>query len=157
MVPMLNTRDLTAALWGDGHTRHLLAGVFAIDQLPRESVTPDKRLFIVNSDIATLPGQHWMLILFTPQEDAVEFYDSLGRSPHYYDPLLTQFIFGNATFCKYNTQQLQCDNSNTCGYHCVYYGMLRCRNMSQDYVLSTYNHCSYNDKLVVDFYNTYCT
>ena len=151
---MQYTDELEHCLWNDPHVRQVFGGVLAMDKLPRVQVPQHQRVFIINSDISSLPGRHWLLVYLQP--DHAEFLDSLGLGPYHYASELSDFIFNNREKCTFNTLQLQCIDSLTCGYYCLYYAIYRSRGMSQQNILATFTQdCKYNDSLVTDFISNY--
>ena len=69
-------------------------GIYARDQIP--SLKNEKRPFalVVNSDVASGPGEHW-LALYAPRDSLkIEMFDSFGLPPNIYsfDPSLIHFL-----------------------------------------------------------------
>ena len=126
-----------------------------MDELPKEQVsTTLKRVYVINSDVSALPGSHWLLVYF--DQDPAEVLDSLGYHINHYAQYLNDFIFKNKKTCSFNTQRLQCKDSFTCGYYCLYYAVHRCRGVCQNGILNTFTlSCKYNDHIVTKFYNDY--
>ena len=112
-------------------------GVFAFDELPRNALltpstlassfnaallTPDTFSWIVNTDPASSPGQHWLAFV-KDQKTApgqVEFFDSYGESPESYK----FFIPPGVKILRSHTT-LQSLSTNVCGHYCILFLYLR--------------------------------
>ena len=66
----------------DPQLRRVFHGVYPADQLPRSPPTSVRTAYIVNTDPAGEPGQHW-LGLWTEQNKC-EVFDSYGLPLHVY-------------------------------------------------------------------------
>lgn len=89
-------------------------GVFPSDRLPH---LKGGQAMIVNTDPHDEPGQHW--VAFYMSEDlTLEYFDSFGMPPLV--PDFRKYINRGAHVkFSYSTVQLQHDNSETCGKHCI--------------------------------------
>ena len=76
--------------------------VCAKDLLP-EKKPLDMKAYIVNTDISTDPGEHWVAIYF--RRDQVIYFDSYGRPPD--EQYVLPFIERNSTRWIHNTECLQ--------------------------------------------------
>ena len=72
----MKTEELEQYMLNDPFIRKYYGGVVALDQLPQKISKP--KIFIVNSDPAALPGQHWYAVYFTTIN---EHFDSAGFYP----------------------------------------------------------------------------
>ena len=66
----------------DPQLRRVFQGMYPADQLPQSSPTTVRAAYIVNTDPAGEPGQHW-LGLWTEQNKC-EIFDSYGLPLHVY-------------------------------------------------------------------------
>jgi hypothetical protein len=102
--------------------------------------------YIINSDPAYLPGQHWMCVY---NGNPVEFFDPLGMEPNFYgleEKLSIDFI--------YNRTKVQGKNSILCGEFCIYYLHMRCKGFSIASILETLsNSFDVNDWVVSKYVN----
>ena len=73
--------------------------VCAKDLLP-EKKPLDMKAYIVNTDISTDPGEHWVAIYF--RRDQVIYFDSYGRPPD--EQYVLPFIERNSTRWIHNTE-----------------------------------------------------
>lgn len=106
-------------------------GVFPCDLLP--ALKPGQAM-IVNTDPHDKPGQHW--VAFYMSEDlTLEYFDSFGLPP-----LVSQFRKyinrGAHKIFSYSTVQLQHNNSETCGKHCIAFVKHRLNNQSFIHLLA---------------------
>jgi len=151
---MLQTDDLVRCLWDDPYTHQHYGGVLAIDDLPSSPLYKQKCVYIINTDPQHSPGQHWLLIYFQP--DSAEFLDSLGHDIEYYSPKLKDFVFNNRSSYICNDYTYQCKYSDVCGYYCVYFAILRAREIPFVDILCMFtDDCAYNDHIVTSFYQKY--
>ena len=112
----MNTSQLQCMIACDPLLRDSVLGVFAADQLPR-SLPTHPCGFIVNTDNSNQPGPHWLA--FVTDDSGVDCFDSYGRSPGSYNPLLSMWIHRYNKKVRVNATRLQSDSSNVCGLYCV--------------------------------------
>jgi hypothetical protein len=91
----------------------VLAGVFAADTVPDVREYPT--CFVVNTDLESKPGEHWVAI-FAKSADDVEFFDSYGMPVEAYPNIRLPF-----RVTTHNSVSLQAINSFACGHFCIYY------------------------------------
>ncbi len=72
-------------------------------------------------------GKHWFLLLKSNNE-IIEVFDSLGVSAEY----IKNYIPYNAIY-EYNTQPVQCNDSELCGKFVLYFLILRYFNLDGEY------------------------
>ena len=89
--------------------------VCAKDLLP-EKKPLDMKAYIVNTDISTDPGEHWVAIYF--RRDQVIHFDSYGRPPE--EQYVLPFIERNSSRWIHNKECLQSPWSKVCGIWCIY-------------------------------------
>jgi len=89
-------------------------GVYAADTLPQVNVR--KGVYIVNCDVSSQGGSHWICI-YLKQDNTACFFDSYGVPP--YEKHHLKFLTKNAG-CKwtYNNIRLQSEESSVCGHYC---------------------------------------
>ena len=64
----MNTFQLAQFLTKDPFTKRSFAGVYACNQLSSTEINEYPRLFVVNTDPMELPGTHWIMIYFNPNQ-----------------------------------------------------------------------------------------
>jgi hypothetical protein len=129
----MNTLQLECAL------KHVAprVGVYAADQIPRGRT----RGFIVNTQGAHLPGEHW--VAFWENNGKLEFFDSFGQKPTYY---------GFQSTKTYNTVVLQSPDSNTCGLYALFYVMCKSRGYTLEQIQNMFcTNTGLNDYLMYLF------
>lgn len=136
----MNTRQLQCVIKCDVVMRRIVEGVFARDELPTWKKHYPHGL-IVNTDPKDRHGRHW-LAFYCESKDTVEFFDSYGHSPEYFD----------FTADVYNNKRLQSSTSNVCGQYCLYYLLNRCRGVSMRTIVNRFgDNYRENDTFVYDF------
>ena len=90
--------------------------VCAKDELPVGKKPLQTKAFIVNTDLAIDPGQHWVALYF--KGNKAIYFDSYGLPP-LKDHVLP-FIQNNSLGWIENTQMLQDVTSEVCGLYCIY-------------------------------------
>ena len=108
----MNTTELTEALSGDAHSAKLVPIVcprdaFFIDEKPR--------LFVVNTDPSSRPGEHWLAI-FTDAGGKC-FFDSYGRDVSSFPDIHRKLGGGKVVS---NKVPVQGSTTNVCGDYCTY-------------------------------------
>ena len=130
-------------------------GVVACDELPERIPSNDRAVaFIVNTDPKALPGQHWLAVFITEKRSG-EFFDSYGNPPDYrhFPKSIYKFLQRNCVKITYNARPVQDMFSTTCGQHCLFFLLHRCRGHSfTDVICSMYtDDLRKNDVLVSRF------
>jgi hypothetical protein len=137
-------------------TKPYYAGVYAIDTVPSLSGSNKTlpRFYLVNTDRAEGPGEHW-IILFYVSSNFLEIFDSMGQSPQAYDKCLAASFSGTpGLIVSYTNKRLQSLSSNVCGAHCLFFAYKKCQQkQSLASLLIRYyvNDTQYNDCNVLCF------
>ena len=131
----------------DPRTRRVLGGVVPVDLLPKHRLRRKPRLFIINTDDSTGPGQHWVLVYFTGHNRGV-YFDSYGLDV--LDTRIGDFLNKNCSSYVHNSRPLQGFFSQTCGHFCIYVGRRLARGFSLRRILRDFqtHDTYYNDALV---------
>ena len=106
-------------------------GTFASDSF-RLSQNMGKQACIINTDIKTGPGDHWVAII-NDQKNCY-FFDSFGL-PIYAGPIIKTLKENKIKNYMYNSCQIQPFTSVNCGYYCI------------AFILSYLEGCDYNEFL----------
>ena len=141
----LNTQELANYMLRDPFIRRQFGGVLALDELRFTKLKP--KIYIVNTDIHTEPGQHWFCLY-------------LCRIPEHFDPAadmpldsVNNYLILNGPNYMYNTKRVQSYTSDTCGLFCLFYCYFRCRNFSFNEILSMFtSNLLLNETIVIYFY-----
>lgn len=131
-------------IWGK------FGGIYSIDEL--DYLTPEKgKFYICNTDRIFNKGKHWIVIFWDIISNNIEYFDSLGKFP------LNNFIIFMKKSKKkiiYNTRRIQNLNSDTCGYFCLYFIVLRCNSITFKQITNHFsNDLINNEKHVQSFIN----
>ena len=107
--------------------------------------------YIVNTDVSSGAGIHWILIVILNVNICIEWFDSLGHDPQYYHENSQNFVTckGKSADVK-NSFDVQSKNSNRCGYFCMYVSDKRCMGMCYVDIMRTFdeNNLVSNDEIV---------
>lgn len=110
-------------------------GVFPADRIPMELTIG--HAVIVNTDVSSLPGQHWVALLATSKDEG-EYFDSFGRFPFTRELISwcdRQFQRG----FSYSNIVLQHPFSDSCGQFCIQFVKHRLSGLSYQQFLSDYS------------------
>jgi hypothetical protein len=127
------------------------SGVYACDQLA--DIQRSTFAIILNSDISTGPGVHWLAIY--KDNTNLEFFDSFGKPIAYYanSKFIKTFLqqYGNKVIL--NHQQLQSPLTNVCGQYCIYYLVNRINNVTLTNIVNNFSFSNLikNDDKVENF------
>lgn len=146
----MDTLELQYILDHDRWLSSLHAKVCARDQLP--TLKPGHvKAYIVNTDISSEPGEHWVAIFF--KDHKAIYFDSYGLPPI---PEWKRFMDNNSGTWIFNQTRLQ-GLSFVCGIYCLYV----LSKLNQGYTLTdiiTRNQTSYiNDIYVYQWFFSHHT
>jgi hypothetical protein len=146
----MNGATINHILSTDPYTQQYLQG-FAFRNTPI-NIRSFPSLFILNTDLNTGHGEHWCVAFF-PNASICEYFDPFGHPPTI--PGIYSFseeIFRNINeSIIYNTKPVQNLLQSTCGHHCIYFSVLRCRNIPMNTILT--NH--YTDSTTENDYRAF--
>jgi len=100
-------------------------GVYAYDQIPQTIKVNE--FYICNTENSNSEGKHWFVVC-RPTKKLLECFDSLGTPLDKKDQLAEHIRFRSIAKIKFNSTQLQADQTDTCGYHCIYFAYQRLYN-----------------------------
>ena len=145
----MNTTELLCAIRENRCLSEVNDNVYSADTLP-VSVNIYPSAFICNTDPARLPGKHWIVFWFEDSNHS-ECYDSLGRLPGFYHANFESFLQRNTEVCLYNNVSLQTLTADTCGYHVLFYLLMKCQSLSLTQIVDGLSKCESPDKFVVNY------
>ena len=140
----------------DAIMKSQFSGVYAIDDIPVKN-TEKPTMYIVNSDVSTSSGKHWLGIYCPGPEKMNEFFDSYGKHPKEYGGSLIKLLESNGKDFLYSSTLLQSQYSGVCGHYCLYYFYYRSRGVPMENIIKdgfTFN-TKLNDLFVYDFVRTH--
>ena len=129
-------------------TKRIFGGIFPIDVLPLEPIIKKPKLFIINTDVSTGPGEHWLLI-YLHTNGVASYFDSYGLPPR--NIFLLNFLKQNSTRYVYNNSILQGSLSITCGHFCIYFAKRLSQGQNLRKILSRFRvlRPNLNDRIVL--------
>lgn len=151
-VRMLTGNDIRLLSISHIHTRAYFGGVFAVDNLPDVNCR-NPTFYIVNTDLSSGVGKHWVLIMIINSYSCIEWFDSLNNKPQFYHNNLLKFVTRNfrRSYVS-NSIQIQSNQSNKCGEFCMYVSDMRCMGCKYTEIMQTFNETvlSENDVFVMN-------
>ena len=121
-------------------------GVFACDELPDVNTRPS--VIVVNTDPARKPGRHWICIYFDGDGHG-EYFDSFGLEPK---RVFADYMDENCFAWTFNRKRMQSIVSRFCGHYCIWYCIMKFRNVSlNELTTNMSNDTGLNDYLVHRF------
>lgn len=151
----MNAREITYIASTHLHTRPFFGGVYSSDTIP--SFHKSFPIFyIVNTDVHTGPGKHWVMIFVQAINTNIEWFDPLGKFPSEYNDYLHKFVSknNNAEFIM-NSFAVQSELSDKCGQFCLTMSDLRVQGISYEHSLSLFHRINIvrNDDIVSLYVN----
>jgi len=149
----MNTEQIQCAINKDKCLSSHIKGVFSPDTLPK-IVNMYPSAYICNTEDSHLPGKHWVVFWFQSPSH-VEFYDSFGKLPQQYSEKFETFLNRNAVYCLYNNVPVQREDADTCGYHILFYLLMKCNNVKMITIVNNLNKRNSADRSVYEYVRMY--
>ena len=146
----LSTDVLNTLAKEDRCLKRMFQGVYPAGRLPRNPNTKVRQAYIVNTDPAGEPGQHWLGIWTEGNE--CEVFDSYGLPlTQYSDPDLHRW-WSQWPVIQRSDTSLQALDSQTCGHYVLFYLKAKARGESlQDFLARwNINNLVMNDQRVAE-------
>ena len=83
--------------------------------------------FVINTEPSYKPGAHWLAFYFETDRFC-HFFDSFGRQPSYFG--LEKYLEKTSNYFCFNKIRYQDFNSETCGYFCFIFLILKCEKIN---------------------------
>ena len=115
-IKPLDTHQLYDILSRDPYVSPHFGGVYPRDALP---IVSEGRSFVINTDRADKPGEHWVCVYFG-DDGIAEYFDSYGLPPWVYGDIV-RFMRSKSRSIVYNTVPYQSLDTPVCGHYCIYY------------------------------------
>lgn len=153
----MNSLQIENVLTQSSQTRDIFIGVYAANQILDIRLPETPALFVVNNQVDTLPGQHWISFYYDPKLKYFEMFDSQGKNPEYYHSWFKSIMVMNANHYKFQTRRLQETGTSTCGFFCIFYALHKSKGHSFENIVSLFNHKTtrQNEILVTDTLRMY--
>lgn len=140
----MNTTQLKCAIREDACLNKLVKGVYSSDVIPSgNELYP--YAYVINTDPQSQPGEHW-LVCVCENDQTREFYDSFGRSPSYFNENISKKFKG----FDFNDIQIQKEYNDTCGFHVLYFLIMKCRGKSLKNIVNSLKGLHDPDRFVYD-------
>jgi hypothetical protein len=120
----LYSTEIYDILKSDEFSKTIFKAVLARNELPSKVTFPSA--YIINNKNNNHPGEHWIAFFYDAKGN-VDFFDSFARGPSAYG--LTKYLFKTSKSINCNKIRLQSFFSEYCGYHAIYFILLRSRNI----------------------------
>ena len=115
----LNAKEIRTTLRLDPVSRRTFHGVYSRDNMPKTLPSSRACSLVVNTDVKTGKGLHWIIVFITKDRDNCVYFDSFGRRPRMRREFIT-FVNRHVRKGVYNNRQIQATTSTACGLYCVY-------------------------------------
>ena len=142
----LSSRVLNVLARDDPYLRRYFHGTHPANKLPHNPVKRVSTGYIVNTDPAGEPGEHWLAIW--TKENVCEVFDSYGLPLSTYSNPDLQRWFAQWKYVVQNQDTLQALASQTCGHYALMYLKNRARGYTMQEFLSQWR----GDNLVLNDY-----
>ena len=123
----MNNKQIAEILLRDMYARRTFKGVYPRNRLPYHINTRRPSAFIINTDVASGPGEHWVVVWLDGKGHA-EYLDSFGLAPWRRE--IKQFIERHSWSYRYNQRLLQDFRSSACGLYCIHFVRMKSRGAS---------------------------
>ncbi len=148
---MLYTNEIMDILKNDQCLKPYFKGVFPSNMMPTVKSLPLG--FIVNVDMSSQPGSHWLSIFINRSGFGI-FFDSFGQHPRVYK--MDKYMTEQCTSWDFNNRQYQHLTSTACGYYSMFVQILMCHGYVIDDIVKCFTiKYQENDIFVNDFIVNY--
>ena len=127
--------EIFRALKGDPYSKPVFKAVVPIDKIPLKIMYPSA--YVINTDSSTGSGEHWLAVYYD-KEGQCGFFDSYGMEPRFYG--LEKYLNNTSHNWIFNNIQLQSLTSITCGYYCIYFIQMMCRDFSMTEIVEHFSN-----------------
>lgn len=143
----MNSVRIKYILSNDFYSRKYFQG-FGNPDIPISEFKSYPAILILNTAPFLSDGEHWCVLCC--EEEKCFFFDSFGKSPEEYQFL--PILYPRFKNIYYNTKQVQCEKSKTCGHHCIYFVKEYSTGKDPESIMKSYSSfCRKNDNMVFDY------
>jgi hypothetical protein len=146
MAKALNSLEIFEYLKKDEFSKRIFKQVLARDQLPQKVNYPSA--YIINTHKISQKGEHWLAVYYDENGNC-EFFDSFGQSPKFYN--FEKFLIKTSRKWSFNTTRLQSFLSMTCGYYCLYFILMKCRQLGMNEIIRHFTKNYKNNDYKISF------
>jgi hypothetical protein len=146
----MNSSVITHILTRDPYTASWFHGFSAADLTLPDKIKRKPALFILNTDTADGPGEHWCAVIIR-NKNVCEFFDSYGLHPRVYN--FEAQLLKHCNKIQFNEFRVQGDNP-TCGHHCLFFALKRARGVTIRDLFTKYyssKNLNGNDRMVFKY------
>ena len=127
--------EIFRSLKNDPYSKSIFKAVLPIDKIPLKIVYPSA--YVINTDSSAGSGEHWLAVHYDSQ-GMCSFFDSYGMPPGFYG--LEKYLKKTSTDWIFNNMQLQSLSSVTCGYYCIYFIQMMCRDFTMNEIVEQFSN-----------------
>ena len=127
----MEAEEIRRFILKDPQTRSYFAGVIAKDEIPKEPQKNKTHFYVVNTQTADLPGQHWVVLWYSGVSN---YFDPEGHPP--FLQAETSFLHRRWTW---NALRIQPFYSIYCGLYCLYFVYFKSRGFSMKDIVSSFS------------------
>ena len=142
----MNGIEIERILFSYDLTSDIFQGVFSSDKLP-EHPCHYPYAIIVNTDVSSGPGEHWVSFYFESKNEMPEYFDSYGLPPlklSFQKFLKKKFLF--------SSKLIQDIFSYVCGEYAIYFIIQKVLGQDMQKIISSFtNDTKWNDTQVSSF------
>lgn len=129
----LYSNEIYEILKKDDYASAVFKDVLPRNHLPHKLSYPSA--YIINNKKDNHEGEHWIAFFFDKNKNC-DFFDSFGKGPSAYG--LTKYLCKYSKCLNFNRVAVQSNYSFYCGYHAIYFILLRSRNIPLDVILNNF-------------------
>jgi hypothetical protein len=148
----MNSNQLTSILKQDIYCRKINGKVLSLDQVPIY-VSEFPSWFIINTEISSEPGAHWLGLYFNKIDEPADFFDTFGKDPSSYGDNITKLLSFHWPSFRYINKAIQSEYSQGCGFYTLYFIIKKGRGYNFEKIIShfTLSNLNKNEKIVTHF------
>ena len=147
----MNTNQVLEYLHYICKKRKALFDCISCDELINIKICRFPICLVVNTDVSTKPGSHWVAFFKNSKNDHLEFFDSYGCCLDSYGLHFTRFA-KSFNRCIENVKQIQNFNSSVCGNYTIFWLYKRLLKCTRIHVYCMFsNNFKANDDIVNNF------
>lgn len=125
----MDTQEINTLLNSDEYSQPIFGGTLARDHFQSQYAWSPSRLFVINTDPSSMPGEHWLAV-FRGDEDTFLF-DSYGLNAKlFYPEIVSTLVESDNMHPITSGVTLQSLLSDVCGDYCVLFGLALSRGVS---------------------------
>lgn len=155
----MDSRQIIKCLKENQEIKKKFLGVFPCDKIPKRIPKKDSKFLIINTDISTGPGIHWIAIYIDPKIKQVEVFDPADSRNSFNSELFlykARLEEEKGFTIRYADQILQSPTSNLCAVYCLMYIYFRVKGESFFKFLRKFKRqkLEVNDKIVLKLFHS---